>query len=223
MTRISFLTVSELFAKECFYAVGQSRVVQNVAQLRGREAAREFEGAGQRSFLVAKQCHANFGPHRPFRMAADGLDQSGGGVGPLQRFHDCGLREAGIFQRSLPDARFFIEQQGCRDRFRAAACESNALAQSDGFDAGDEQVSGGALQVGGDGGQQSELHEIESIEFAYEAQRDAARRARMSGKSEADFAGFDQAGVLAECDDGFGGEVGHLQNGEGTIFGERGI
>src|SRR5208337_5189588 len=81
----------------------QTRVVKDIAQLHGREASGEFQGAGQRRVRVAQQGKANLGAQRPFRVMADGFDESGAGAGMLQRPEDGGFGEARTIQCSLPD------------------------------------------------------------------------------------------------------------------------
>lgn len=61
----------------------QARGVKDVAQLRGRETAGEFEGAGERRVGVAQQGYASLGAHGPLGVMADGFDESGSGAGAL--------------------------------------------------------------------------------------------------------------------------------------------
>jgi len=197
--------------------------VEDVAQLGGRETAGEFYGTGERSFFVAQQGDANFGAQRPLGVVADGFDEGSRGSGAQQRAGDGGFGEAGIFEGGLPDAGFFVEQQGGGHTGRGATSERDALSHRDGGDAGDEQVVGGALQVSGDCGLESELHQVESVELADQAQRNAARGARMRGYGDADLARFHDSGVVGDLFDGVGGQVAALEQGEGKVWGEGGV
>src|ERR1051326_5880288 len=105
------------------------RAVQYIAQLGGQEPGGEFNGTSEREVRIAQQGDANLRTQRPFRVVAHGFYE-GGHDTSLQRSHNRILGEARAFERSLPDARFLIEQQSTGNSFGAAPGQGNALSQS---------------------------------------------------------------------------------------------
>jgi len=145
--------IFQIFAQIDLHSFRQARRVQHVAKNWGRQAAGELQSAGQRSMRVAQQGEANFVPQRPFRVVADRLDEAGSGSGAVQGFDDSSLGEAGIFERGLPDAGLFVEQQRCRYHPGTSAGERDAFAETDRGETGDEQFLSDTLQVGSDRGE----------------------------------------------------------------------